>query len=156
MIDKVGMVRRAPYALALLRIVSGLIFLAHGTQKFLGFPAGDAAGTGWTFSHPGHIAGLIELVAGVLITLGLLTRPAAFIASGTMAAAYFIGHAPQNFCREHHGRRTLLYCFVLSILCLRVQAWSIDGLETRTHAYPSNVGRPLNGIWGVHILAVHR
>jgi putative oxidoreductase len=77
----------APVALAALRITSGLLFLAHGTQKFLSFPAGPMAGFGWTFSQPGAYAGIIELVAGLLITLGLFTRPAAFVASGTMAVA---------------------------------------------------------------------
>ena len=130
MIDTVGIVRRAPYALALLRIVSGLIFLAHGTQKFLGFPSGEMAGTGWTFSHPGHFAGVIELVAGILITVGLFTRPAAFIASGTMAAAYFIGHAPQNFFPVNNmGDAAILYCFVfLYLVFAGPGAWSVDGV----------------------------
>ena len=59
MIDEVGIARRAPYALALLRIVSALIFLGHGTQKFLGFPAGPSAGSGWAFGNPGAFAGVI-------------------------------------------------------------------------------------------------
>ena len=103
----------SPLMLSVLRIISGLLFLAHGTQKFLSFPAGEAAGFGWTFSHPGAYAGLIELVAGTLIALGLFTRPAAFLASGTMAAAYFIGHAPQNFWPVNNmGDAAILYCFV--------------------------------------------
>ena len=103
----------SPLMLSVLRIISGLLFLAHGTQKFLSFPAGEAAGFGWTFSHPGAYAGLIELVAGTLIALGLFTRPAAFLASGTMAAAYFIGHAPQNFWPVNNmGDAAVLYCFV--------------------------------------------
>lgn len=103
----------APVVLGLLRIVTALLFLAHGTQKFLGFPGGDRAGSGWAFAHPGAYAGLIELVAGTLIALGLFTRPAAFVASGTMAAAYFIGHAPQNFWPVNNmGDAAILYCFV--------------------------------------------
>ena len=102
-----------PLALSLLRIISGLLFLAHGTQKFLGFPAGDAAGTGWAFAHPGAYAGVIELVAGALIALGLFTRPAAFLASGTMAAAYFLGHATKGFWPVNNmGDAAILYCFV--------------------------------------------
>ena len=102
----------SPIVLSLLRIVSGLLFLAHGTQKFLSFPGGERAGFGWTFAHPGAYAGIIELVAGALIALGLFTRPAAFLASGTMAAAYFIGHAPQNFWPVNNmGDAAILYCF---------------------------------------------
>jgi putative oxidoreductase len=102
-----------PVVLSLLRIMAGLLFLAHGTQKFLSFPAGEAAGIGWSFAHPGAYAGLIELVTGALIALGLFTRPAAFLASGTMAAAYFIGHAPRNFWPVNNmGDAAILYCFV--------------------------------------------
>ena len=107
----------APWMLSLLRIMSGLLFLEHGTQKFLSFPGGEAAGAGWAFAHPGAYAGIIELVAGTLITIGLLTRPAAFLASGTMAAAYFIAHAPQNFWPVNNmGDAAILYCFVFLYL----------------------------------------
>jgi putative oxidoreductase len=99
--------------LGVLRIMTGLLFLAHGTQKFLGFPAGERAGAGLAFSNPGDFAGIIELIAGTLITLGLFTRPAAFLASGTMAAAYFIAHAPQNFWPVNNmGDAAILYAFV--------------------------------------------
>ena len=103
----------SPLMLSLLRIMSGLLFLAHGTQKFLSFPAGEAAGFGWSFAHPGAYAGIIELITGVLIAIGLFTRPAAFLASGTMAAAYFMGHASQNFWPVNNGGdAAILYCFV--------------------------------------------
>ena len=103
----------APMMLSILRIVTGLIFLEHGTQKFLSFPAGPAAGAGWTFAHPGLYAGIIELFCGALIALGLFTRPAAFIASGTMAVAYWHAHAPQNpFPVNNMGDAAILYCFV--------------------------------------------
>jgi putative oxidoreductase len=103
----------SPIMLSILRIMTGLLFLEHGTQKFLSFPAGEAAGFGWTFSHPGAYAGIIELACGALVALGLLTRPAAFLASGTMAAAYFIGHASQNFWPVNNmGDAAILYCFV--------------------------------------------
>src|SRR5687768_7006898 len=88
---------RAPTMLGILHIMSGLLFLEHGTQKFLSFPAGEYAGSGWAFDNPGAFAGVIELVTGLLIAFGLFTRPAAFLASGTMAAAYFMAHATQNF-----------------------------------------------------------
>src|SRR5690606_34120709 len=99
----------APRVLSVVRIVAGLIFLAHGTQKLLGFPASDMNPP--VFSVFG-LAGLIELVAGTLITIGLFTRPAAFIASGSMAFAYFIAHAPQNFFPAlNGGDAAILYCF---------------------------------------------
>ena len=111
------MTQYSPIALAAMRIMAGLLFMAHGTQKFLGFPAGDMAGSGWAFAHPGAYAGLIELVTGLLIALGLFTRSAAFLASGTMAAAYFIGHAPQNFWPVNNmGDAAILYCFVFLYL----------------------------------------
>jgi putative oxidoreductase len=104
---------RAPIMLSILRIISGLLFLAHGTQKFFSFPGGERAGSGLALDNPGAYAGLIELVTGALIALGLFTRPAAFLASGTMAAAYFIAHAPQNFWPINNmGDAAILYCFV--------------------------------------------
>lgn len=129
MIDEVGIARRSPYALAALRIVSGLLFLEHGTQKFLGFPAGEMAGSGMAFANPGAFAGVIELVTGVLITLGLFTRPAALLASGTMAFAYWMAHAPQNaFPVNNGGDAAILYCFVfLYLVFAGPGAWSIDG-----------------------------
>lgn len=106
-----------PLALAALRIMSGLLFLAHGTQKFLSFPLGERAGSGLALDNPGAFAGIIELVTGVLIALGLLTRPAAFVASGTMAVAYFLAHAPQNaFPVNNGGDAAILFCFVFLFL----------------------------------------
>ena len=128
--------RWAPQAHGLLRIVTGLIFLEHGTQKFLSFPAGEMAGMGWGFSHPGHYAGVIELIAGVLITIGWFTRPAAFIASGMCAVAYFMAHAPQNFFPVNNGGdAAILYCFVfLYLVFAGPGAWSLDGMRSRTAA----------------------
>lgn len=122
---------RTPLALGALRIMSGLLFLAHGTQKFLSFPAGEWAGAGWDFSGPGAYAGLIELVTGALITAGLFTRPAAFLASGTMAFAYFLAHAPQNFWPINNGGdAAILYCFVFLFLVFAGPgAFSVDGVR---------------------------
>ena len=92
--------------LSLLRIVSGLIFLEHGTQKFLGFPPGQAAGSGLALDDPGAWAGLFEIGCGLLIALGLFTRPAAFLASGVMAVAYWMAHFPRGlFPGQQYGRR---------------------------------------------------
>ena len=103
----------APKMHGILRIMSGLLFTAHGAQKFLSFPAGENAGYGWTFEGPAAYAGIIELICGALIAVGLLTRPAAFLASGTMAVAYFMAHAPKSFWPINNGGdAAILYCFV--------------------------------------------
>ena len=103
----------APAVLSVVRIVVGLIFMEHGTQKFLSFPAGEMAGMGLGLSSPGAYAGIIELVCGLMSAIGLFTRPAAFLASGTMAVAYFMAHAPQNFFPVNNmGDAAILYCFI--------------------------------------------
>jgi putative oxidoreductase len=126
----------APILLSLLRIVSGLIFLAHGTQKFLGFPPGEMAGTGSAFAHPGHYAGIIEIVCGLLIAIGLFTRPAAFLASGTMAVAYWYAHFPQNFFPVNNGGdAAILYCFVFLYLSAAGPGpWSLDAWRSEARA----------------------
>ena len=127
--------------LSILRIVTGIIFLAHGTQKFLGFPAGDMAGSGWAMDNLGSVAGIIELVAGGLIAIGLFTRMAAFVASGTMAVAYWYAHAPQNFFPVNNaGDAAILYCFVFLYLvfagpgALSIDAAMAGGSVTRREA----------------------
>ena len=103
----------SPIMLSILRIMTGLLFLEHGTQKFLHFPPGEMSGGGWAFDNLGALAGIVELVAGALVALGLFTRTAAFVASGTMAVAYFYAHAPQNFFPVNNmGDAAILYCFV--------------------------------------------
>jgi putative oxidoreductase len=84
-----------PQLLSVLRIMTGLLILQHGTGKYLNVPVGPMNNA--SPMTPGGAAGLIELVGGVLITLGLFTRLAAFILSGTMAVAYFYAHAPRGF-----------------------------------------------------------
>ena len=86
--------RFAPNLLSILRMMSALIFLAHGTQKLLGFPAHPNPPA---FLSLSWTAGLIELVGGTLLLLGLWTRPFGFVLSVEMAFAYFIGHAPRSF-----------------------------------------------------------
>ncbi|HEY0446447.1 MAG TPA: DoxX family protein [Allosphingosinicella sp.] len=123
----------APRALSVLRIVSGLAFLAHGTQKFLSFPAGERAGSGLGLGGLGAYAGLIELVTGTLLVVGLFTRPAAFLASGTMAVAYWYAHAPQDFFPVNNGGdAAILYCFVFLYLFFAGPGpWSIDSARRR-------------------------
>ena len=125
--------RWQPQLLAILRIVTGLIFLEHGTQKFLSFPPGKMAGMGWALSNPGAYAGIIELLCGFLVAIGLFTRPAAFLASGTMAVAYWYAHAPQNpFPVNNMGDAAILYCFVfLYLAAAGPGTWSIDGARFR-------------------------
>lgn len=122
------MSRYQPILLSLLRVVSGLIFLEHGTQKFLSFPAGDMAGSGLAFANPGAYAGIVELVCGFLIAIGLFTRPAAFLASGTMAVAYWIAHFPRGFFPVNNmGDAAILYCFVFLYICAAgAGPWSVD------------------------------
>lgn len=115
----------APQALAVLRIVAGLLFLLHGTQKLLGFPATEMSPP--LVSLFGA-AGLIELVTGVLIIIGFFTRPAAFIASGTMAVAYWMVHAPNSlFPTNNGGDAPILFCFVfLYLVFAGPGAWSVN------------------------------
>ncbi len=124
--------RWQPQMHALLRIVTGLLFLEHGSQKFLSFPPGEAAGMGWALSNPGAYAGVIELITGLLITIGLFTRPAAFLASGTMAVAYWMAHAPQNpFPVNNMGDGAILFCFVfLYLMFAGPGPWSVDGARS--------------------------
>ena len=114
-------------ALAALRIVAGLLFLAHGVIKVFGFPAGAEPGQQELLSLFG-IGGLIELVTGLLLILGLFTRPAAFIASGQMAVAYWMFHFPSSpYPAVNGGDAAILYCFVfLYIFTAGPGAWSID------------------------------
>lgn len=134
-----GLSKHSDKMLAVLRIVSGLIFLEHGTQKFLSFPAGDYAGSGLAFANAGAYAGIIELVTGILIALGLFTRPAAFLASGTMAVAYWMAHAPQNpFPVNNGGDAAILYCFVFLLFVFTGPgAWSLDGAMSKRKAAPA-------------------
>jgi putative oxidoreductase len=99
----------APRVLSILRIVAALIFFEHGTQKLLGFPP---AANAPAFLSLSWTAGLLELVGGALLILGLWTRPVAFILSGEMAFAYFIGHAPRSFFPLiNGGTLAILFCF---------------------------------------------
>jgi len=116
----------APHALALLRIVTALLFIAHGTGKLLGFP--DLGFRPELFSLFG-LAGAIEIVGGTLLILGLFTRPVAFILAGEMAVAYFMAHAPNGFFPiQNQGESAVLFCFIFLFLVFAgAGAWSLDG-----------------------------
>jgi putative oxidoreductase len=120
----------APYLYALLRIVSGLLFALHGSQKLLGFPGEKEPVE--LFSQMG-LAGVIELVGGLLIALGLLTSYAAFLASGEMAFAYFMAHASQApLPILNGGELAVLYCFLFLYVAARGSGvWSLDSLRSR-------------------------
>jgi putative oxidoreductase len=128
-----SLARWAPVALSVLRIVAAFLFLEHGTQKLLGIPDGKMANVPMSAGLPWW-AGLIEIVTGVLMLIGFLTRPAAFLASGTMAAAYWIAHAPQNpFPVNNQGDAAILYCFVfLYVVFAGAGAWSVDAMRSPT------------------------
>ncbi len=121
----------APYSLAALRIITALLMLQHATMKFFAFPA--------PMPMPGPLpgiivaAGAIEIVTGTLIVLGLFTRSAAFLASGTMAAAYFMGHATQGFWPVlNQGEAAIMFCFAFfHLIFAGPGAWSLDGLRGR-------------------------
>jgi putative oxidoreductase len=113
----------SPRMLSVLRIMTGLLFLEHGTQKFFAFP-----GPGPALTPLLTIQGLLELVGGVLILIGLFTRPVAFILAGDMAVAYFYAHAPRGFFPTlNMGQLAILFSFVfLYLFVAGGGAWSID------------------------------
>ena len=122
--------RLQPQLLAILRIVAGLLFLEHGLSKFFGFPVPFPVQP----LPPLLIAaGVIECVAGVLITLGLFSRLAAFVAAGEMAVAYWMTHFPQGFWPVvNRGEAAILFCFVfLYIAAAGPGAWSVDGARAK-------------------------
>lgn len=120
--------RYTPYALAALRIATAIIFMLHGTQKLFGFPAPPASGLPATFSLF-WIGAVLELFGGLLILIGLFTRPVAFLLAGEMAVAYWMFHAPSNlYPTLNGGDAAILYCFVFLLLVFTGPgALSIDG-----------------------------
>lgn len=119
--------RFSPQLLATLRIVAGVLFLAHGLVKVAGFPEGAQPGQQAILSLFG-IGGLIEIVTGGLLVLGLFTRPAALIASGQMAVAYWLFHAPASpFPVINGGDASILFSFIfLYIVAAGPGAFAVD------------------------------
>ena len=115
-----------PQLLAVLRIMSGLLFLEHGTAKLLHFPQTPMFNAPLSPIVTG--AGLIEIVGGILLTIGLFSRYAAFVMSGEMAVAYFLVHAPQGFFPLLNlGEGAILYCFLfLYLAAAGPGAWSVN------------------------------
>ena len=119
----------SPYVLSLLRIVAGFLFLQHGMQKLFGYPSAPPGGKPPLASLYG-VAGILEFFGGILIVLGLFTRPVAFLLSGEMAFAYFTVHAPLGFWpTKNQGESALLFCFVFLFLVFAGGGpWGIDAL----------------------------
>jgi putative oxidoreductase len=117
----------APRVLSILRIVVGLVLLQYGLAKLFGWPAVKMFQNLQLFSLFG-IAGMFELVGGTLLILGLFTRPAAFILSGEMAAAYFIEHFPHSFFPiQSEGDLAVTLCFTFLYLSFAGGGpWSLD------------------------------
>src|ERR1700752_4563306 len=89
--------RWAPYLLSVLRIVVAFLFIAHGTQKLWGFPPAEPPRAAVALMSQLGLAGVIETFGGLLMLLGVFTRPVAFVLAGEMAAAYFLSHVPRGF-----------------------------------------------------------
>jgi putative oxidoreductase len=124
----------SPRALAALRIVAAFLYLQHGTAKLLHVPYVAEFDSLAALSLIGF-AGALEIAGGVLLLLGLFTRPVAFILSGEMAVAYFMAHAPQGHFFTpalNQGEEAVLYCFIFLFLSVAGGgSWSIDGIRGR-------------------------
>ena len=122
--------RYASTIYAIVRIVFGFLFLVHGLQKLFGMFDGTVVPLGSLLG----VAAMVELVGGILIIIGLFTRVAAFIASGEMAAAYFIAHLPQAFWPvQNGGESAVLFCFAFLYIAVRgAGSLSVDGLRSKT------------------------
>jgi putative oxidoreductase len=114
----------APYAYAIMRIIVGLLFVCHGGQKIFGWFGGQPVPLASLFG----VAGIIEIVLGLLVTIGFLTGYAAFIASGEMAVAYFMRHYPKSFWPlENQGEPAVLFCFIYLYMATQgAGIWSVD------------------------------
>jgi putative oxidoreductase len=118
-----------PRALSVLRIITGFLFIWHGTQKLFGFPPSGQPAAG-PLPPLMVFAGILEFAGGLLFILGLFTRPTAFILSGLMAVAYFMAHASGGFLPlVNRGELAVLYCFVfLYFVFAGAGQWSLDRL----------------------------
>jgi putative oxidoreductase len=117
-----------PRLLSVLRIVSAALFIEHGSQKILGFPAGGHLADVYSLTW---FAGWLELFGGALLFIGLFTRPIAFLLSGEMAFAYFIAHAPRSFFPlVNGGDAAILFCFIfLYLAAAGGGSWSADAMR---------------------------
>jgi putative oxidoreductase len=125
--------RYQPHALAVLRIVTALAFMAHGTQKMFGFPASQMGSGGFELLSLMGLAAILEVFGGLAILAGFLTRPVAFVLAGEMAYAYWLMHVPMGgsiIPVANGGDAAVLFCFVfLYLVFAGPGAWSVDGLR---------------------------
>lgn len=124
----------APYLLSILRIVAAFLFVQIGTAKLFAFPAAVMPGGGTaTLASLAGVAGILETVGGTLLLVGLFARPVAFVLSGEMAVAYFIGHAAGGFWPVlNGGGPAISFCFIwLYLSAAGPGPWSIDALRRR-------------------------
>jgi putative oxidoreductase len=123
----------APRLLSLLRMVSALIFLEHGAQKLLGFPPMPPGSPAPAPLSLFWFGGILELFGGLLLLIGLFTRPVAFVLAGEMAVAYWMVHAPKAlYPAVNMGDAAILYCFVFLYLSgAGPGPWSVDALRGR-------------------------
>jgi putative oxidoreductase len=136
------MERHQGWTFAVLRVVAGLLFLCHGLDKLVGWPVEMPAGMEMP-AYITYVAGPIEVGAGALVAIGLFTRWAAFLASGQMAFAYWLGHGKSAFVPVwkplalipdvNHGEIAVLYCFLfLFISAHGAGTWSVDAGRGRS------------------------
>ena len=136
--------RRAwePRVLSILRVMAGLLFMEHGLAKVFDFPPQPNHRRYVLLTLVPGLAGILEALGGLLITLGLYTRIVAFLLSGEMAFAYFMSHAPRGFFPLlNNGDTAILYCFVFLYLWVAGGgSWSLDRLRaSEPAAYASRV-----------------
>ncbi len=130
---------RSPWTgrmLSILRIVAGAVFITFGTMKVFNYPPLPQGMPPIPLMSQAGIAGVLEIIGGPLITLGLFTRPVAFILAGEMAVAYFQGHYPQSFWPSvNMGTPAILYCFLyLYLVFAGAGPWSLDAMIARNRA----------------------
>jgi putative oxidoreductase len=120
--------------LAVFRIVAGLLFMSFGSMKLFGYPPGPSEMPPLVILSQMGIGGILEFVGGLMIVLGLFTRPVSFVLAGEMAVAYFQFHQPQAFFpTSNNGVPAILYCFLfLYLMFAGAGAWSLDGLIARS------------------------
>jgi putative oxidoreductase len=134
----------APYLLSALRIVAAFLFMQFGTAKLFGFPAPIMPGGGTApFGSQAWFAGFLETFGGFFLLIGLFTRPVAFLLSGEMAFAYFLGHAPQGFWPVlNQGHPAVLFCFLfLYLSAAGAGPWSLDAMRGRKRELDKNEGK---------------
>jgi putative oxidoreductase len=125
--------------LSVLRIVAGVVFITFGTMKLFGYPPLPPGTPPFGLVTQAGIAGMLEVVGGLLFILGLFTRPVAFVLSGEMAVAYFQFHSPQSFFpTTNMGTPAILYCLLfLYFVFAGAGEWSIDAVIARKKALRS-------------------